>query len=78
MPKKIKWGGKREKKLIYKYHEKWAKENGYRDNKWEKHQNGELIIMLNVQQKNAKVDTLKDLTRVVAKSVQEVRVNEKL
>ena len=26
------WGGKREKKKIYKYHEEWAKENGYRDN----------------------------------------------
>ncbi len=24
-------GGKREKILIYKYHEEWAKENGYRD-----------------------------------------------
>ena len=36
MPKKLKWGGKREKKLIYKYHEKWAKKNGYRDNKWQK------------------------------------------
>ena len=26
------WGGKREKKEIYEYHEKWAQENGYRDN----------------------------------------------
>ena len=25
------WGGKREKILVYKYHEEWAKENGYRD-----------------------------------------------
>ena len=25
-------GGKREKILIYKYHEEWAKENGYREN----------------------------------------------
>jgi len=24
-------GGKREKILIYKYHEEWAKENGYRN-----------------------------------------------
>ena len=24
-------GGKREKILIYKYHEEWAKQNGYRD-----------------------------------------------
>ena len=26
------WGGKREKTKIYKYHEEWAQENGYRDN----------------------------------------------
>ena len=26
------WGGKREKKKIYEYHEEWAQENGYRDN----------------------------------------------
>jgi hypothetical protein len=26
------WGGKREKTKIYKYHEEWARENGYRDN----------------------------------------------
>ena len=31
--KKVKnWGGKREKKKIYQYHEEWAQENGYRDN----------------------------------------------
>ena len=29
--KKNNWGGKREKK-DYKYHEEWARENGYRDN----------------------------------------------
>ena len=68
MPKKFKWGGKREKKLIYKYHEQWARKNGYRDNKWEKHQNGELVIMLNVQQKNVKVDILKDPIKVIEKN----------
>jgi len=68
MPKKFKWGGKREKQLIYKHHEKWAKENGYRDSKWQKHQNGELIIMLNVQQKNVKVDILKDPIKVIKKN----------
>ena len=26
------WGGKREKTMIYEYHEEWARENGYRDN----------------------------------------------
>ena len=26
------WGGKREKRMIYKYHEEWARENGYRAN----------------------------------------------
>ena len=26
------WGGKREPKVIYKYHEEWAQKNGYRDN----------------------------------------------
>ena len=26
------WGGKREKRMIYKYHEEWARENGYREN----------------------------------------------
>ena len=30
--KKNNWGGKREKKKIYEYHEEWARENGYRDN----------------------------------------------
>ena len=30
--KKNNWGGKREKKRIYEYHEEWARENGYRDN----------------------------------------------
>jgi len=65
MPKKSKWGGKREKKLIYKYHEKWAKENGYRDNKWEKHQSGELVIILNVQEKNVKADIPKDQIKVI-------------
>jgi len=68
MPTKFKWGGKREKQLIYKYHEKWAKENGYRDSKWEKHQNGGLVIMLNVQQKNVKVDILKDPIKVIKKN----------
>ena len=29
---KMKWGGKREPKTIYPTHEKWARENGYRDN----------------------------------------------
>ena len=28
--KKNKWGGKRERIKIYKYHEEWAKKNGYR------------------------------------------------
>jgi hypothetical protein len=28
--KKGKWGGKRIKIEIYKYHEEWAKKNGYR------------------------------------------------
>ena len=26
------WGGKREKRKIYPHHEKWARQNGYRDN----------------------------------------------
>jgi|28_taG_2_1085356.scaffolds.fasta_scaffold03145_2 hypothetical protein len=29
---KLKWGGKREEKIIYRHHEKWARDNGYRDN----------------------------------------------
>ena len=28
---KLKWGGKREPISIYPHHEKWAKENGYRN-----------------------------------------------
>ena len=30
--KRKKWGGKREKTLIYAHHEQWATDNGYRDN----------------------------------------------
>ena len=30
--KKNNWGGQREQKKIYEYHEEWAKANGYRDN----------------------------------------------
>tara|TARA_R110002020_G_scaffold125470_2_gene282755 strand:- start:3 stop:158 length:156 start_codon:yes stop_codon:yes gene_type:complete len=45
MPKKFKWGGKREKQLIYKHHEKWAKENGYRDNKWQKVVGGKMFML---------------------------------
>ena len=38
------WGGKREKKMIYKYHEEWARENGYRDNDTLHATNAERII----------------------------------
>ena len=30
------WGGKRVKIKLYKYHEAWARKNGYRDPRWYK------------------------------------------
>ena len=33
---KLKWGGKRTPITTYKYHEEWAKENGYREKSNEK------------------------------------------
>tara|TARA_Y100001951_G_scaffold88930_1_gene80877 strand:- start:578 stop:901 length:324 start_codon:yes stop_codon:yes gene_type:complete len=38
------WGGKREKTIIYKHHEDWARENGYRDNDTLNAENTERII----------------------------------
>lgn len=51
MPKNLKWGGKREKKLIYKYHEQWARKNGYRDNKWQKVAGVKMFMLKELNQK---------------------------